>query len=90
MIELKTTLKLEPETFTDPGEELLGQILTYPQFKNVNNILRAAVEEKLNMSAEEEGYLFKQEFLRGQIAILQYLMAVSEATRHRSMSQETE
>ena len=71
-------LKFEETVFARQEDELSALILSPPQKQNVKNLIVKAVNEKVNMSAEEEGYLLKQEYGRGQLDILQFLLVSSE------------
>lgn len=74
-------IKYERHVFQSPNDAAQSMLLTTLQRHNQENILRNCVEEKVNMSSEEPGYLLKQEFLRGQITMLQYLLALDDGVR---------
>ncbi len=68
-------LKFEKEKFESELEERMSRHFTPSQIKLVKNLLIDCLEEKLYMSSSEPEYLKMQEFCRGQISILQYLLA---------------
>lgn len=75
--------------FASAQETLQSMMLTDLQRNNVENSLLDCIQEKLSLSPEtfqDTGFLLKHEFLRGQITMLEYLLALDENARTASNS----
>lgn len=83
MKEYSFKLDLVKEQFSDEKDQLQSMIFRDDQRLNLRNELRDVLQEKANMSGEIENFLLKQEYLRGQLTILQTLLAADEAAMHR-------
>ena len=74
-------MKFELHKFLTAEEEKLSVTLTTLQMHGIHNLIVDCVNEKISMSAEVEGYLMKQEYLRGQMSALQYMLAIDSSVK---------
>ena len=63
--------------YATQGEELASRTFSDIQVSAIRNTMLQVIEEKLNMPSSEPDFFMRQEFLRGQISILQYITEVS-------------
>jgi hypothetical protein len=67
-----------PPTYESDRAELEAQILNPGQLVHINKLRSDIVIEKATMSATEENYISTQEYLRGQLDILTWLLAAHQ------------
>lgn len=77
--------------FANPQEETGSRLLTTSQKQGIQNILCDLAEEKVRITPTFENPIqaqFEQEFIRGQIEILRYLLSLSEAVEDQQKNPE--
>jgi hypothetical protein len=67
--------------FSSTRDEHLSKVLSPLQRFGLENLLVELVEEKLGVAVGTENYLYTQEYLRGQIELVKYLLALDDAAR---------
>jgi hypothetical protein len=67
--------------FSSTRDEHLSRILSPIQRFGLENLLVELVEEKLGVAVGTENYLYTQEYLRGQIELVKYLLALDDSAR---------
>jgi hypothetical protein len=82
---LETRLSLEKHEFASPQEAEQSYKLGNLQILQLKNLLASLVEEKMalsvmDMKGDNTMFALAHEFARGQITILQYIIACSETT----------
>lgn len=80
---LSFTIRREQYTFSSPAEEAESRRLTFLQKQHLENLLSVCVDEKLGLAPEDgknEEFRLRHEFLRGQLTILHYILALAAAT----------
>lgn len=77
-----TILDITKHNFRDAQEERQSQLLDGIHRQALENMMIDIIMEKSNMSVETEGYLFKQEYLKGQLNIIQYLLSLDQNARN--------
>ena len=83
--EMKTApVLIQRHIFRDEGEEQESRKLTGIHRRQIENQMYAIMEEKCNMAASMipgADYLMCQEFLRGQLTAMQYILALDDVAR---------
>lgn len=79
--ERSISIELTKQEFRSEQEQIESVRLTEVQQSHITNLLRDCIMEKVNISAEVDGYLLKQEYMRGQIEILMYILALDTNAR---------
>lgn len=74
--------------FANVQEEYESRKLSTLQRANIENLLRECVEEKVHIPATDDKFLLRQEFMRGQLVILNYLLALDDAATSEATSTE--
>jgi len=78
---LGTPISITKHRFRDEQEEQQSQLLDDIHKYSIQNLMTDIILEKANMDAEIDGYLLKQKYLKGQLDILQYLLALDQTAR---------
>ncbi len=85
------TISFQFYKFTNEVEETRAQLFTTAQEMYLHNLLLSAMQEKMNKIPDPNNiqmYFHEQEYLRGQIDMLNHLLGVSEAAKEALVEQE--
>jgi hypothetical protein len=72
------SVQFEQQPIGDYKEELISFIFTESQIKSLQNEMAVIANEKLGMPATEEFYQLKQEWARGWMECIAFLLAKSK------------
>lgn len=90
-MQITGTIKIAPNKFSE-SEERESKRLTDLQRAGIENIIIECMNEKLQLTVTNfsgtDGFLLQHEYLRGQIGILQYLLALDETTKESREAKE--
>ena len=74
-------IQFEQHTFRSTEEEVEAQKFNELQRHNIKNTMLGCINEKLTLATNDPNFTASHKYLRGQIDILRYLLALDDNMR---------